>query len=183
MSSWNFVLIWVEHEKSFITSWPDSQTPNAALFLFFKGAELFGFLAAFKVIGDNGSYILLSFYQHISYTWLQLRLMFFANWLIIHLRRNYGEQQVWADKHLFAKTEPQSASSFINPCHAEYFYVLHSTTSFILLTCSARTLVKSMYRKFNFLISQPKHMLWVFKRTVSLRWFFLAPKAYVKIDG
>ena len=22
MSSWNFVLSWVEHEKSFITSWP-----------------------------------------------------------------------------------------------------------------------------------------------------------------
>ena len=34
-----------------------------------------------------------------------------------------------------------------------------------------RTLVKSMYRKFNFLISQPKHMLWVLKTTVSMRWF------------
>ena len=30
----------------------------------------------------------------------------------------------------------------------------------------------SAYLKMNFLISQPKHMLWVLKRTVSLRWFF-----------
>ena len=35
-----------------------------------------------------------------------------------------------------------------------------------------RTLVKSALRKFNFLISQPKHMLWVLKRTVSMRQFF-----------
>ena len=35
-----------------------------------------------------------------------------------------------------------------------------------------RTLVKSVYQKINFLISQPKHMLWVLKRTVSMRRFF-----------
>ena len=29
-----------------------------------------------------------------------------------------------------------------------------------------RPLVKSVYQKINFLISQPKHMLWVLKRTV-----------------
>ena len=45
-----------------------------------------------------------------------------------------------------------------------------------------RTLV-SVYRKFNFLISQPKHMLWVLKRTVSMRRFFLAPKTYVQTNG
>ena len=32
------------------------------------------------------------------------------------------------------------------------------------------------------LISQPKHMLWVLKRTVSMRRFFRAPKTYVKIE-
>ena len=32
-------------------------------------------------------------------------------------------------------------------------------------------------------ISQPKHMLWVLKGTVSMRWLFWAPKAYVKTDG
>ena len=35
-----------------------------------------------------------------------------------------------------------------------------------------RTLVKSVYQKTNFLISQHKHMLWVLKRTVSMRRFF-----------
>ena len=35
-----------------------------------------------------------------------------------------------------------------------------------------RTLVKRLYRKFKFLISQPKHVLWVLKRTVSKRRFF-----------
>ena len=33
-----------------------------------------------------------------------------------------------------------------------------------------------MYQKINFLISQPKHMLWVLKRTISMRRFFWAPK-------
>ena len=46
-----------------------------------------------------------------------------------------------------------------------------------------RTLVKSAYKKINFLISQPKHMLWVLKRTVSMRRFFEAPKTHVKTDG
>ena len=32
-----------------------------------------------------------------------------------------------------------------------------------------RTLVKSALPKFNFLISQPKHMLWVLKRTVLMK--------------
>ena len=36
----------------------------------------------------------------------------------------------------------------------------------------SRTLDKCAYQKINFLISHPKHMLWVLKRTVSLRRFF-----------
>ena len=32
------------------------------------------------------------------------------------------------------------------------------------------------------LIAQPKHVLWVLKRTVSMRWFFRVPKPYVKTD-
>ena len=35
-----------------------------------------------------------------------------------------------------------------------------------------RPLVKSVHQKIHFLISQPKHMLWVLKRTVSMRRFF-----------
>ena len=40
----------------------------------------------------------------------------------------------------------------------------------------------SMYQKIIFHISQPKHMLWVLKRTVSTRQFFWAPESHVKID-
>ena len=42
---------------------------------------------------------------------------------------------------------------------------------------------KSAYLKIIFLISQPKRMLWVLKRTVSMRRFFWAPKTHVLIDG
>ena len=39
---------------------------------------------------------------------------------------------------------------------------------------------KSAYPKNNFLLSQPKCMLWVLKRTVSMRRFFCAPQTYAK---
>ena len=35
-----------------------------------------------------------------------------------------------------------------------------------------RALVMTVYEVINCLISQPKHMLWVLKRTVAMRWFF-----------
>ena len=41
---------------------------------------------------------------------------------------------------------------------------------------------KSAYWKTIFFISHPKHMLWVLKRTVSMRRFFWAPKTHVQID-
>ena len=37
--------------------------------------------------------------------------------------------------------------------------------------------------KLFFFVSEPKQMLWVLKRTVSMRRFFCAPKTYAKIDG
>ena len=46
-----------------------------------------------------------------------------------------------------------------------------------------RPLVKSAYQNIIFLITQPKHMLWELKRTVSMRRFFWAPKTYVQTDG
>ena len=33
------------------------------------------------------------------------------------------------------------------------------------------------------LLHQSKHMLWVLKGTISIRWFFLAPKTYVYTNG
>ena len=42
---------------------------------------------------------------------------------------------------------------------------------------------KSVYWKIIFFISHPKHMLWVLKRTVSMRQFVWAPKTHVQING
>ena len=49
------------------------------------------------------------------------------------------------------------------------------TMMMIFQRCNSATaspLVKSVYQKIIFLIYQPKHMLWVLKRTVSTRRFF-----------
>ena len=46
-----------------------------------------------------------------------------------------------------------------------------------------KPLDKSAKSKINFLITQQKDMLWVLKRTISMRWFFWAPKTSVKTDG
>ena len=66
-------------------------------------------------------------------------------------------------------------------CHgiSESFRVSTKDKILVMITQSQcnnlyifRTLVKSAYQKTNFLISQPKHMLWVLKRTVSMRQIF-----------
>ena len=41
---------------------------------------------------------------------------------------------------------------------------------------SSRPLVKNAFQKNNILISQPKHTLWILKRTVSMKWLISAPK-------
>ena len=50
-------------------------------------------------------------------------------------------------------------------------FLVPRPTSKIPNKAHTRPLVKSAYQKNNF-ISQPKHMLWVLKRTVSMRRFF-----------
>ena len=49
------------------------------------------------------------------------------------------------------------------------------------MSCSA--FVKKAYQKIIFFLLLNKIMLWMLKRTVSMRWFFWAPKTFVKIDG
>ena len=44
-----------------------------------------------------------------------------------------------------------------------------------------RALVKSAYKVINCLISQPKHMMWVLKRTVAIRRFFSAPNYRINL--
>ena len=57
-----------------------------------------------------------------------------------------------------------------------YPQIIRHLTEFLLywiqIHAKLSTLVKSVYQKVNFLISQPKHMFWVLKRTVSMRQFF-----------
>ena len=61
-----------------------------------------------------------------------------------------------------------------------HLYILQTYLYSLFVGLSSRPLVKRAYQKFNFLISQPKHMLWVRKRTVSMRRFFWAPKTCTK---
>ena len=53
----------------------------------------------------------------------------------------------------------------IYPFLIAFFFHIISCTG---LQYKIRPLVKSAYQKINFLFSQPKHMFWVLKRTVSL---------------
>ena len=46
-----------------------------------------------------------------------------------------------------------------------------------------RPFIKSAYQKNNFLISQQKHMLWVLRRTVSMKRSFEHPKHMLKLMG
>ena len=68
-----------------------------------------------------------------------------------------------------------------NPIATQCFNIKHKfvsriwqffITSKIYMYAIGKPLGKSAYQKINFLISQPKHMLWVLKRTVSMRRFF-----------
>ena len=63
---------------------------------------------------------------------------------------------------------------FVVPCPAAQWPVqLNKMPSQIILEWTIiRPPDKSAYQKIIFLISQPKHMLWVLKRTVSMRRFF-----------
>ena len=75
-----------------------------------------------------------------------------------------------------------------NSCVSKPMYtivVFQNTDEFMFknLQCLIIDEVESAYQNIIFLISEPKHMLWVPKRTVPIRRFFLAPKTYVQTDG
>ena len=65
--------------------------------------------------------------------------------------------------------------------HGIFLLLLH--LSFINDTYYSRPPDKSAYWKIIFFISHPKHMLWVLKRTVSMRRLFKAPKTHVLLNG
>ena len=61
--------------------------------------------------------------------------------------------------------------------------MLQNTDGFMFknLQCLIIDEAKSGYQNIDFLISEPKHMLWVLKRTVSMRRFFVHPKHMFKL--
>ena len=78
---------------------------------------------------------------------------------------------------------PICNSKNVSYCGSLYECAIFLSFPHVFLASLNRPLVKSAYQKNNFLISQPKHMLWVLKRTVSMRRFFWAPLSYAKIYG
>ena len=73
-----------------------------------------------------------------------------------------GERCQNAQKQFIIKTYPE--------------LILYKPVGKYLFTMSCiRALVMIAYQVINGLISQPKHMLWVLKRTVAMRRFFKAP--------
>ena len=89
-------------------------------------------------------------------------------------------------QNIITKVVPRKKGTFIPWVKVESF----QNPDIIRLKCEKlqyaykiRPLVNECVQKINFLISQPKHMLWVLKRTISMRWFFWAPKIYVSTDG
>ena len=95
--------------------------------------------------------------------------------------------QDWSGSKLFGKFISRQQKMSIFKSHlpgnsrvvAEKSYMnLHNANIFFF-----RPLVKSAYQIYYFLISQPKHMLWVLKQIVSMRLFFWAPKNMLKIIG
>ena len=72
----------------------------------------------------------------------------------------------------------------LSKCSKTLYYKNFLETCFVKtcrqMTC-IRALVMSAYKVIHCLISQPKHMLWVLKRTVTMRRFFLAPNYRLKL--
>ena len=62
-------------------------------------------------------------------------------------------------------------------------FLAMSSGYYILREIPDRPLDKTVYLKIIYLIFEAKHMLWVLKRTGSMRRFFWAPKTDVKTDG
>ena len=60
------------------------------------------------------------------------------------------------------------------------YYVVFSVNRWLDIFINTRPFVKSVSQKYNFLISQPKHMLWVLKRKDGS---FEHPKQILKLMG
>ena len=84
---------------------------------------------------------------------------------------------------VITKTERKKLFTFAKKDLSPPFFAhcVFKKNKFVFELC--RPLVKSEYQKNNFLISQPKYMLWILKRTVSMRGSFEHPEHMLKIMG
>ena len=89
---------------------------------------------------------------------------------------SYALIQLFIWKKFFSPTYRSRQAVPSTKCCAEFSYPIQVTCLShphdLLIPSTCRPLVKSVLQKNNFLISQPKHMLCVLKRTVSIRRFF-----------
>ena len=89
-----------------------------------------------------------------------------------HIVCNIGYLSTPADKRVDTKVTGGKRGNFKLTKYSK-FVLSYRTYNFLKNFCdNFGPLVKSAYKKISFLISQPKYMLWVLKRTVSVRRFF-----------
>ena len=102
-----------------------------------------------------------------------------GQWLnLLHLNSQYCRLSLWLSRLVamgpYMIENPEDRFSLET---AQIIYKWKANFSY------TRTLVKKVYQKNIFFISKLKHMLWVLKRTVSMRRFFWAPKHMLKLMG
>ena len=95
----------------------------------------------------------------------------------LQLFQSWGQNNIRKSSFLFKDNDDSFTKlSFVIIIAQILQYILNTINKQIhlniIFTLHIRTLVKSAYQKIIFLISQPKYMLWVLKRTVSMRRFF-----------
>ena len=76
-------------------------------------------------------------------------------------------------------TPPSISETVLLFKRMDKIYSQHIMPNFNSFVYMYRPPDKSVYWKIIFFISYQKHMLWVLKRNVSMRWFFRAPKTHV----
>ena len=103
-----------------------------------------------------------------------------SGWFIIYIE---GSEVIITKRYCISFSEDQFCLSKFKMVQILMKYHTYNAAFHLGLRClpkyllrgfwsTNRPLVKSVYQIINFLISQLKHMLWVLKRTVSLRRFF-----------
>ena len=126
-------------------------------------------------------------HRNITAYWMELITVPFEQKMKSLRRRVVANMKSWyfgrAEQKRLERSKPRSCQSCPGGLGCLPFAFPSKAGILLLLVhCCCFRCVTSAYQTNNFLISLPKHMLWVLKRTVSKRRFFWAPKTYVKTD-